>query len=145
MQRRPRASEAIGLAVVGQTRHGRSHHEQDRPDQRDVGRRRLADQVEGDGTEQQPDRDVGDGRVERVAQPAPLRQITERPDGTKERPRPPLVEIPEWFRPSVVDGDQASQEPSQRPTSHRNLRPAAWRGCCISVAAMAIHISSTSV
>jgi hypothetical protein len=47
------------------------------PDQRDVGRRRLADQVEGDGTEQQPDRDVGDGRVERVAQPAPLRQITE--------------------------------------------------------------------
>ena len=60
----------LGVGVVGQARERRQQHRHDRREQDDVGRRRLAEQVEDHGAEQQPDREVGRGGVERVAQPA---------------------------------------------------------------------------
>ena len=78
MRRRPDAGGAVGVGVVGGAGHGRREHEQDGRDERDVGRRGLADEVEHDDQQERPDRDVGRGGMERVPEPDAVEEILER-------------------------------------------------------------------
>ena len=96
---RTRAVPSV-FGVIGGAGHGRREHEQDGRDERDVGRRGLADEVEHDDEQERPDRDVGRGGMERVAEPDAVEEILERADRPEEGAEPAVVEIPQRAWPS---------------------------------------------
>ena len=106
----PDERRAVGVGVVGGAGHGRREHEQDRRHERDVGRGRLAHDVEDDGEEQRADRDVRRGGVDRMAEPDAVEEVLDRPDRAEEGAEPALVEVPERTGPAVLGGDQAGDQ-----------------------------------
>ena len=83
----------------------------------DVGRRRLADEIEDDGPEQQADRDVGRRGMERMPEPPPVEQVLDRPERPEQGAQPAMVEVPERLGPAVLEGHETSEqiEPWREP------------------------------
>src|SRR6476661_10316562 len=118
MGRRPDAGGAVGVRVIGRPGHSRREHEQDGRDERDVGRRGLADEVEHDDEQERPDRDVGRGGVERVAEPDAVEEILDRADRPEEGAEPAVVEVPQRGGPAVLGGDDSGDQ-----TTHARYLP----------------------
>ncbi len=147
MQGRPGQRRAGGLAVVGQAGGGRRQHEQDGADEHDVGRGRLADQVEDDDPQQHADRDVRRRGMERVSQPPAVEQIPDRMDRSEQGLRPTPIELPQRPGPAVVHGHESGQQVRHRPPPSAESTPMAGRWMLQPRRAyhIAIHIPSTSV
>ncbi len=116
VERRAGACRAVGVCVVGGAGHGGREHEQDRRHERDVGGRRLVQQVKDDDQQERADRDVRGCRVKRVPEPDPVEEVLEWPDRSEEGAQPAVVEIAERRCPSVLRGDEACDQ-----TTHSNL------------------------
>ena len=68
------------------------------------------EQVQDDDQQERADRDVRGCRVERVPEPDPVEEVLEWTDRPEESAQPTVVEIPEGRRPSVLRGDEASDQ-----------------------------------
>ena len=130
----------VRLAVVGQAGQRRQEHEGDRPDQDDVGRRRLTEHIQDDDPEQHADRDIGQRSMEWVAQPAAVEQIL---IGGMARNR---AEVQRWLnspngraQPSFTDTSRASSRAIDPPPVEESTP----RATCMDVASVAVHIPST--
>ena len=123
VDRRPHPGGAVGVGVVGEADDGGAEHRQDADQQRDVRPDRLADDVEDQRDGQRADRDVGQGRVNRVAQPRPVEEVLHRPHRPEQRRQPAVVEVAERPSPARLGVD----EPRHEATDHRgHLPPAAY-------------------
>ena len=91
--------------------------------------------------EQQADRQVGRRRMERMAQPAPVEQVLDRPDRPEEGRDPAVVEFAERSRPAVVERHEASQQSSHGVSPpFETVRRAEVGGCRAGASPQTVHI-----
>ena len=80
-------------------------------DERDVGGGGLPEQVEHDDHERAGPIGMSvDGGMERVAEPAAVEQVLDRPDRAEQGRQPAVVEVAERSRPAVVDRHEPRQQ-----------------------------------
>jgi hypothetical protein len=125
MERRALARLAVRVRIVGEARQRGPKHGQDANGQRHRRGALVADHVEHDDQEQDPDRGVGQDRVQRVAEPPPDKQIADGRDGLEEPEQESMDQVPEGLRPDALGIHRAHEQASQHHlTSSRSLRPA---------------------
>ena len=110
MDGRPRPCAPIGVRVVGQSceRRGQKrdlahHHREERG-------LALTGDIEHKRDREGSDRDIRDGRMERMPEPCAVEQILDRSDRLEQRAEPAVIEVAEGLRPAILPRDEPGKE-----------------------------------
>jgi len=112
MQGGPIARPAIGVRVVREAGQRRGEDCQDPDDERDVRGDGLPEDIEHDREEHDPDRCVGQDRMQRMPEPAAVEEVSNAGHPAEQPVQQAVGPRPERLDPAILSVHQANEPPN---------------------------------